>query len=201
MYLFIHIFKHTLIYGIYIWINNTHMTDSVPLKRWKSKFRFTCFPQRGFPGSKLTEKQTKKRHWIRCSGYAEGAQILAWFSNYFFLQEEKKLRKRCSIFRKKKKKKKNQKVRVRSVNFPYGVSRFQRDLAQSASRSEGEERCCEWKCGRRLRATGPELVGSSGRQRLSRHLGPEATSEWRQSMQAWHDPPEDGSAGKPQSWS
>lgn len=32
------------------------MTDVVPLKTGKSKCYFTCFPQKGFPGSKLTEK-------------------------------------------------------------------------------------------------------------------------------------------------
>ena len=183
-------------------MNKQHTHDRLcSFKEMKKQISFYLFSTKRLSWEQTDWKTNKKKALDQMFRIRWGSPNPGLIFKLFFPPRGKKIKKTVQHFYKKKKKKKNQKVRVRSVNFPYGVSRFQRDLAQSASRSEGEERCCEWKCGRRLRATGPELVGSSGRQRLSRHLGPEATCEWRQSMQAWHDPPEDGSAGKPQSWS
>lgn len=60
VFIYTYIQAHTYIWHIYM---NKQDTDDrlCSFKEMKSKFHFTCFPQKGFsPGSKLTGKQTEK---------------------------------------------------------------------------------------------------------------------------------------------
>lgn len=85
-----------------------------------------------------------------------------------------------------------------TVLFHQSISRFQTDLACSASRSE--ERCCEWNCWRNVWPSDPELAISSGAAEMQppTRANQNDRCKSKQSVQTWHDPPEDGRAAEPQ---
>lgn len=121
--IYLYIYSSTHLYMAYIYMNKQDTDDRLcSFKEMKKQISFYLFSTRGFPGSKLTGKQTEKKALDQMFRIRQGSPNPGWFSNYFF-PRGKTLRKLCSIFRRKKKKrrrrerKKNKKVRVRSVNF------------------------------------------------------------------------------------
>ena len=145
-------------------MNKQHTRDRLcSFKEMKKQISFYLFSTKRLSWEQTDWKTNKKKALDQMFRIRWGSPNPGLIFKLFFPPRGKKLRKLCSIFRKKKKKKKNKKVRVRSVNFPiWCLQVSERFSPVSIKVRRRIERRCEWKCGRGLRATGPELVGPPG---------------------------------------